>query len=303
MNKRILSHVGLLGANLIYGVNYSVSKWIMPDFINPFALAVIRVLGGIVSFWLISMFLAEEQIARKDFIHLLLCGIFGVSINQVMFLVGLNYTTPIDASIIMTLNPIVVLIAAYFIINEQISWLKIVGIFIGGAGAILLITSDGHFSFTSDKFIGNLLMVGNTSSYAIYLVIVKPLMKKYRPITVMKWVFLFGSIIIVPIGFREFVSVDYSAFTLNAWIALLYIVLFTTVLAYLLNIFSLKWVSSTLASSYIYTQPVIAGIVSLILSQGSYTWVKFVSVLLVFGGVYFVNKAGVRKSNISAVKI
>ena len=267
MNKRILSHAGLLGANLIYGVNYSVSKWIMPDFINPFALSVIRVLGGVVSFWLISMFFVNEHIERKDFIRLLLCGMFGVAFNQVMFLVGLNYTTPIDASIIMTLNPIVVLIAAYFIINESISWLRIVGIIVGGAGAILLISSGGELSFSSDKFIGNLLMVGNTSSYAIYLVMVKPLMKKYNPITVMKWVFLFGSFIIVPIGFNEFVNVDYSVFTSNAWLALAYIVLFTTVLAYLLNVFALKWVSPTLASSYIYSQPVIAGIVSLILSH------------------------------------
>ncbi len=296
MSKRLIAHLALIGANLIYGMNYSIAKWIMPDFVSPFALVVMRAIGGVALFWGFSALAKTEKVARKDLFRLALCGMFGVAFNQMMFLAGLNFTTPIDASIIMTANPIVVLVAALVLLGEKITWRKMLGIILGGAGAILLITSTGNISFDSDHFVGNLLMLGNTSSYAMYLVLVKPLMQKYNPLTVIKWVFLFGSMIIIPVGFNSFSSTDFSAFTVDVWLSIGYVVLFTTFFAYLLNIVAMKWVSPTLASTYIYSQPVIASIVAIIAAQDKITWIKVISTLLVFAGVYFVNLAGKRKN-------
>ncbi|PLX20548.1 MAG: EamA family transporter [Salinivirgaceae bacterium] len=298
MNKRLLAHAALIGANLIYGVNYSIAKWIMPTYVDPFGLVVMRAIGGVLLFWLFALTVKSEKVARKDMLRLALSGMFGVALNQMMFLAGLNYTTPIDASIIMTLNPIVVLIAALILLGEKITWRKILGIILGGAGAVILILSAGKISFESDHFVGNLLMLGNTSSYAIYLVIVKPLMKKYHPITVIKWVFLYGSLIIIPAGFNEFSTTAFETFTTDVWLSVGYVVIFTTFLAYLLNIVALNWVSPTLASTYIYSQPVIAGFVAIIMLQDEITWIKVISTALVFAGVYFVNLAGVRREKI-----
>lgn len=292
MSKRVLAHIALLGANLIYGVNYTVAKWIMPHFIDPLALTVLRVAGGVIAFWLLASLTTKERVSRKDLFRLALCGTFGVALNQLMFLMGLNFTTPIDASIIMTLNPIVVLLAAYFILGENVTWRKGLGILLGGSGAFLLITSGGKISFTSEHFIGNLLMLGNTSAYALYLVLVKPLMSKYHPFTVMKWVFLFGAVIVFPTGFEQLLATDFVQFDVWVWASVFYVIVFTTMVAYLLNITAMQWVSPTLASTYIYSQPVIAGIVAVIMLQDSFTWAKIVSTLLVFAGVYFVNLAG-----------
>jgi len=295
MSKRLLAHAALIGANLIYGVNYSVAKWIMPDYVNPFALVVMRAIGGVLLFWTFASFGVKEQVKRKDLYRLALCGMFGVAFNQMMFLAGLNFTTPIDASIIMTANPIVVLVAALVLLGERITWRKALGIILGGSGAILLITSGGNVSLDSEHFVGNLLMLGNTSSYAMYLVLVKPLMKKYHPLTVIKWVFLFGSFIIIPVGFGQFSTTDFSNFTTEVWLSIGYVVIFTTFFAYLLNIVAMKWVSPTLASTYIYSQPVIASVVAIIMLQDHLTWLKVISTGLVFAGVYFVNLAGQRQ--------
>ena len=290
-----MAHIALIGANLIYGVNYSVAKWIMPDYVSPLALVVMRAIGGVLLFWMFASFGVKERVKRKDLYRLALCGMFGVAFNQMMFLAGLNYTTPIDASIIMTANPIVVLVAALVLLGEHITWRKTLGIILGGFGAILLITSAGNVSLDSEHFIGNLLMLGNTSSYAMYLVLVKPLMKKYHPLTVIKWVFLFGSFIIIPAGFQQFSTTQFSNFTPEVWFSIGYVVVFTTFFAYLLNIVAMKWVSPTLASTYIYSQPVIASIVAIIMMQDHLTWLKVISTALVFAGVYFVNLAGQRQ--------
>src|SRR6056297_2869652 len=295
MSKRLLAHAALIGANLIYGVNYSVAKWIMPDYVSPFALVVMRAIGGVLLFWTFSALAKTEKVARRDLFRLALCGMFGVAFNQMMFLAGLNFTTPIDASIIMTANPIVVLVAALVLLGERITWRKTLGIILGGSGAILLITSGGNVSLDSEHFVGNLLMLGNTSSYAMYLVLVKPLMKKYHPLTVIKWVFLFGSFIIIPVGFGQFSTTDFSNFTTEVWLSIGYVVIFTTFFAYLLNIVAMKWVSPTLASTYIYSQPVIASVVAIIMLQDHLTWLKVISTGLVFAGVYFVNLAGQRQ--------
>lgn len=295
MSKRLLAHAALIGANLIYGVNYSVAKWIMPEYVTPFALVVMRALGGVLLFWTFASFGVREKIKRRDLYRMALCGMFGVAFNQMMFLAGLNYTTPIDASIIMTANPIVVLVAALVLLGERITWRKTLGIILGGSGAILLILSSGEVSLSSDHFVGNLLMLGNTSSYAMYLVLVKPLMNKYHPLTVIKWVFLFGSFIIIPVGFQQFSTTAFHTFSIEVWLSIGYVVVFTTFLAYLLNIVAMKWVSPTLASTYIYSQPVIASIVAIIMLQDHLTWLKVLSTALVFAGVYFVNMAGQRQ--------
>jgi len=297
MNRVLRAHIFIILANFLYGINFNIAKAIMPEYVLPYGLNVLRVLGAILLFWLIDAFYKTEKISKKDLGRLILCGVFGVAINQLLFLKGLNYTSPIDASILITSIPVLVLIIAAIILKESITFMKIAGILLGCAGALLLITYKGDVSFDSKYFLGNLLVFINSASYALFFVIVKPLMSKYRTITVMKWVFLFGSLIVIPVGFNEVMMISWQNMPLTAWLSIGYVVIGTTFLAYFLNIAGLEHVSPTVASIYIYLQPVIAAIIALITGQDTITTMKIVATVLVFTGVYLVSRTrGTKKS-------
>lgn len=290
MSKKLIAHIALLLANLIYGINYTVAKDVMPDYMHPIGLVFLRVSGAFLLLWIIQKVFIKEMIARRDILKLCLCGLFGVAVNQMLFLYGLNLTTPIDAAIMVTSIPISALIFAVILGQETLSVNKIIGIFLGCIGALTLIVYGKNFSFDDDKMWGNICIVINATSYALYLVLVKPLMKKYHPITVITWVFLFGLIFVTPFGIQPFLESDfYSMPTIILW-EILFVVLGTTFLAYLLNIVALERVSSTVVSTYVYLQPVIATIVALIVESDSLDSVKLISSALVFLGVYFVSK-------------
>ena len=289
MNKNLFSHLAILAANLIYGINYTFAKDVMPDHIQPFGFIVLRVLGTIPLFWLLSIFSPRERIAKKDFYRLAACGLFGVAMNQLMFFAGLNISTPINAAIIMTTNPILVLIAAALILNQAITRRKVFGIGLGIAGAGALILFQGSLSLQSGTWIGDLLIFLNSMSYGIYLVIVAPLMSKYHPITVVKWVFVFGALVVVPFGYEQFTEIEWSAFTLDIWLKAGFVVVFTTFFAYLLNIVGLKNLKPSTVSTYIYLQPVFAATFAILLGKDELTLPKVVAAGLIFIGVYLVS--------------
>lgn len=290
VSKNLKAHLSIIGANLIYGINYSIAKDVMPEYIQPFGFIFCRVLGALILFWLLQLVVKTDKIERKDFLRLFICGLFGVASNQLMFFYGLNLTTPINAAIIMTCNPILVLVFSAFLIKERITPFKVLGIFLGLAGAAGLILNKSSLSIDSSNFIGDLFIFLNATSYAIYLVTVKPLMSKYSPLTVIKWVFLFGFTIVIPFGFSEFRSIDWQSFNPSIWGAFIFVVVGTTFLAYLFNIYGLKRLNPSVVSTYIYSQPLIASIVALLMQKDELNMVKIVSAILIFIGVYLVSR-------------
>jgi len=289
MKKLVGAHLAVFGANVIFGLNYVIAKGIMPDYLLPRPIIFLRVVGASIIFWLVSLLFPREKVAMKDMIRLAICAIFGVAINQILFFEGLNLTTPINASIIMVTIPIMVLIFAHFIIRDKINLNKLIGILFGFIGAVYLILQGGSISFGSNTSLGNLFTFLNASSYALFLVLVKPLLKKYSTITVMKWVFTFGLIYIFPFTFKLVLASDFNAIPIHIWLSIVYVVLFTTVLAYFLNNFSLKFITPTMNSAYIYAQPLIATIISLWASKDRLTYVEVLAAFFIFTGVYFVN--------------
>jgi len=290
------AHLALLGANIIYGANHLIAKGVMPNKIGPSAFVFLRILGAGLLFWFIRIYI-KEKIDKKDFIKLMFSGLFGVTTNQLLFFHGLNLTSPIDASIIITAVPVLVLIFSAFMLKEKITTNKIYGIIVGGIGAFLLIWYSKKASGTS-SVLGNIFVFINACSYAFYLVYVKPLMKKYKPITVISWVFLFGFIFMFPIGISDVLTTDYSAFDLNTYLTIAFVILGTTFLAYLFNIYALSKVAPSISGSYIYLQPVVSfimvGIYAFVLGHKEYTHdinlVKILSCLLVVFGVYLISK-------------
>ncbi len=297
MRKNIYkAHVALLGANIIYGVNYLIAKGVMPNKIGPSAFVFLRILFAGLLFWIIKSFI-KEKIDKKDFIRLIFCGLLGVATNMLLFFHGLNLTSPIDAAIIMTTTPVMVLVLSVFILNEKITLTKFIGISIGAIGAVLLIWY-GKKAVGTSSVLGNLFVFINACSYAIYLVLVKPLMTKYNPVTIISWVFLFGFIFTFPFGIQDFLTTNFAAFTLNTYLAVAFVIIGTTFLAYLLNIYALNHVSPSVIGSYIYLQPAISFIV---VSIYTFAWnnkeyaqdinlIKILSCILVVAGVYLISK-------------
>lgn len=290
------AHLALLGANVIYGVNYIIAKGIMPNKIGPSAFIFLRVLGAGILFWIIKSFI-KEKIAKKDLLILALCGLLGVAANQLLFFHGLNLTSPIDASIIITSIPVMVMIFSAFLLKEKITTNKFIGITIGGIGAVLLVWY-GKSSGGTSSALGNLLIFINACSYALYLVVVKPLMKKYNPITVISWVFLFGFIWMFPFAIQDILSTNFEAFTLNTYLVITFVIIGTTFLAYLFNIYALSYVSPSVTGSYVYIQPAVSFIMvtiyAFLLDHDEYAQdinlVKILSCMLVVSGVYLISK-------------
>lgn len=289
MSKKYLAHAAILGANVIYGLNYSIAKDVMPEYILPFGFIFCRVLGALCLFWLFAAFRQSEKVERKDILKLAICGLFGVASNQLMFFYGLNLTTPINAAIIMTCNPILVLMISAVVLKERITSKKIVGIILGLVGASTIILNKSEINISSDGLVGDLFILLNATAYAIYLVLVKPLMQKYSPLTVIKFVFLFGFLYVLPFGANQFLTIEWHSFPTSIWWAFAFVVIGTTFFAYLFNIYGLKTLSPSVVSTYIYSQPLIASIVAILLAKDELTLIKTLAAVLIFFGVYLVS--------------
>jgi drug/metabolite transporter (DMT)-like permease len=296
MSESLKAHIALLGAAIIYGANYVIAKSVMPEPISANGFIVMRVVGAGLLFWFIR-FWVKEKIQRKDWLRLALCGLTGVAINQLMFFNGLQITSPLNAAIIMTSNPILVMVMASALLKNSITARKVLGVLAGALGAvgIIYLSSSGTNSISSVK--GDIFILINSISYAIYLVIVKPLMSRYKAMTVISWVFFFGFCFVVPVGYNEFAAIPWPTFTSWQIFAAAFVVLGTTFLTYLFNIYALKRVQPTVASSYIYFQPLLAGIFSWVFSLVSdhnytsdFSWLKILCALSIVFGVWMVSQ-------------
>ena len=289
MNRIFLSHIALIIVNLIYALNYTIAKDVMPEYIQPSGFILLRVIGGSILFFLTYLFFVKERVKKKDFFRLMLCGLFGVAINQLFFFEGLNLTTPINAAIIMTISPVLVIITSAIIIKEKITVRKIIGIFLGLIGACILILNSGDISFENDFFTGNILVLINATSYAIYLVLVKTLMKRYNPITVMFYVFIFGLIFVLPFGIDEIQKIDLTTFNEEIYLKIGFVVICTTFIAYMFNAFALKSLNPSVVSVYIYLQPLLASLIAIALNSDSLNLVKILSAIFIFSAVFLVS--------------
>lgn len=284
------AHVALLAANFIYGINYSIAKAVMPDYIKPLALVSLRSISAALLFWVTSLFLPREKVSHKDLLYLLGCSFFGVVINQIFFLAGLNLTSPINSSILISTNPIFAFVFAALILKERITFLKGSGLAIGLTGVIILILQNGTPDVGSTTFLGDVITLINTISWAFYTVIIKRMLEKYHPVTVMKWTFLFGMLTTVPAGYGQWSTMDWTAIPLKAVLGIAFVVVFATYLGYLLISFGLRRLSPTIVSTYTYIQPVIAAYLASIMGQDHIDLVMVVSALLIFTGVFVVSR-------------
>ncbi|HWY98286.1 MAG TPA: EamA family transporter [Bacteroidia bacterium] len=284
MNKVIKAHLALLGVNAIYGANFSIAKSVIGHDIQPFALVLLRAMFSMILFWATSFFFPKEKIARKDFTKLVLLGIFGVALNQLLFIKGLYNSKPINASIIMILNPIFVIVLEILFLKEKLPPIRLAGIVSGTIGASLLLLFGKEISVNK----GDIMILINCISWAIYLVMVKPLMVKYNTVTVVKWVFAFGAVYVLPFGWPELKVFDTHAVSFHAWMCIAYVIVASTYIAYFLNTYALKELSPSIASTYIYLQPLIAAGIAVYMQQDNIDARKVLSAVFIIFGIYLV---------------
>ncbi len=297
MNKNQKAHFALFTVALIYGANYTIAKDILvSNSIQPHGFILFRVLTGALLFGLLFHGFIREKVQRKDVWLFALCGLFGVAINQIFFFRGLKLTGPIHASLIMTTTPIIVLVVSFLLLGEKITWKKVLGILLGAAGAIMLIAYGEEVNFGSDQLWGDFQIFINAASYGIYIVLVKSLMERYHPFTVMYGLFVFGCCFVFPFGFREAMEVDWSSFSSGIWIGFVYVLFCTTFLTYLLNGYALKVLSPSVVSIYIYLQPFLASSIALLLGKDELTVSKLVAAVLIFVGVYLVSQRKLKEN-------
>jgi len=283
--------MAMFSANLIFGLNTPVSRTLMPEILSPYALTFFRLGGGLILFWLVSLFTKKEHVPAKDILLLFFASLFALTLNQLPYFIGLSMTSPIDASIVVTLLPILTMILAAIIIKEPITWLKAFGVLVGASGALILVFSSHTLHVGKSNFWGNMIVFGAVASFAIYLTVFKNLISRYSPVTLMKWMFLFGTIICFPFCYKPVMQTDFSLLTSGTYWRIGYIVLLATFLSYMLIPIGQKYLRPTTLSMYNYLQPVVASFVAVAIGIDTFGVEKAISGVLVFAGVYIVTQS------------
>ena len=292
MDKRTLGFLAALGATIIYGLNHTIAKNVMPTYITPFGFILLRVLGAAILFWVVSFFIKPEKIQKKDWPRLIACSFLGMVINMLAFFKGLELSTPVNSSVIITISPIIVFIFSAILLKEKIQFLKTIGIISGFVGAVILVLYTSKTGINAPNIpLGNVLFIVNSFAYGLYLVLVKPLIEKYNIITLLKWLFLLAVFLNLPVTFNEFVSVKWADLPIkDAVLPMLFVVVGTTFCTYLFNAYALRTLSPSTVSSFIYLQPIVGIVYAVSTKSDTLSLVSVTGMILIFIGIYLVTK-------------
>lgn len=281
----------MIGANVIWGLMSPVAKMVMAaGIVTPLLMTDFRIFGAAILFWCLSMFCPKEPVCRKDLLLLAGASVIGILTNQGCFIFGVSLTSPGEASIITTTMPMWVMILAAVLLKEPITWKKAGGVLLGATGALLLIY-NGSLSGGAkggNPVLGDFLVLGAQLSYALYLTLYKNFIKKYSLVTLMKWMFTFASVILLPFSIRTIISTEWGTMTHETWLGVAYVVVFGTFIAYMCIMTGQKLLRPTIVGMYNYLQPIVATGIGIYLGMDSMSFLKAVAVILIFAGVFLV---------------
>lgn len=300
MNRKYKAHAAVLAANVIFAANFGVVKYISPAFIKPFGLNLIRIVVSSLLLWLMfALKPSAAGIQRKHLGRFLICAATGVAMNQMLFIKGLTLTTSIHAALLILGTPIFITFLAAWLLKEAFGFNKIIGLILGISGAVLLALIKESTGNASNIFLGDILILVNAFSYALYFVLVRPLMEVYTPIHVLRWIFTLGTFMILPFGINQFLAADFNSFPTEVWWGISFAVIGATFVAYLFTIYGIQHIGASITGAYIYSQPVFATIIAILYLGEEFSWAKAIAAILIFAGVYLVN----RKATMEDVKI
>jgi drug/metabolite transporter (DMT)-like permease len=292
LNKTTTAHLALFFANLFFAINLTAVKHLTNlNLARPFGLNVVRVGVSVLLLWMLYLVKRVNiTIDRADRKRLVLCAITGIAINQLFFLKGLSLTYPIHAALLLLITPILIVFVAAWVLKERLGFNRISGLSLGVSGALVLILAKESSGGGNQVLLGDLFIIINAISYSIYFILVKPLMLKYDPIVILRWVFTVGLFFVLPFGWVEFTEIPWQSYTGIDFTAISLVVLSGTFLAYLFNLYGIKNLGASVAGFYIYTQPVFAACIAMLFLHEQLALYKIIAAVLIFGGVYLVNR-------------
>ncbi len=276
-------HLLLFTVQFLFAILPTLLKISFKDF-SPEVILFFRIAGSSVIFSaLFFIFMYEKIIQKKDYLYLFFLSILGVSGNQYLFLKGVSCTTAINANILITTIPIFTLIIASIFSYEKITHTKIVGILISLIGVLYILDIT---KFTLSRCtIGNLLIILNSISYSLFLVLIRPILQRYKPFTIITYIFIFATIEIIPLCYKSIITTNFSMIKPINYIVPAIIVFFCTFLPYTINTKVLKNVYSSIVAIYIYMQPLIGTIFAILLLKEQITLSIVISGMLILIGI------------------
>lgn len=291
-------HILIMLANILFGASMPVFKYLLTADVPPEAITIMRAIFACMMFWLVSFFMPKEKVLPKDLCLLFVCALCGVGINQWLFVIGLKNSSPVNASIIATAVPIFVLLLAALVLKEPITAKKSLGVFLGVSGGLLLVFNSTQTTSGTNSLWGDMLMLLNQLMYSVYLVLSKPLSRRYSSVIMMKWMFLFSTLALAPfcLQYMQYVPMFHrETFNVSQLYALLYLLFGATFVSFMLIPMALKQIRPTTVSMYNYVQPIIASAITVAVGQDTFSMQKLLSAALVFVGVYLVTQSKKRK--------
>ncbi|SHI45038.1 DMT family transporter [Bacteroides stercorirosoris] len=290
MNKNVQGHIFALTANVLWGLMAPIGKSALMEF-SALSVTTFRMVGAAACFWLLSAFCKREHVDHRDMLKIFFASLFALVFNQGVYIFGLSMTSPIDASIVTTTLPIVTMIIAAIYLKEPVTNLKVLGIFVGAMGALILIMSSQTAGGGNSSIIGDLLCLVAQISFSIYLTVFKGLSQKYSPITLNKWMFVYASMCYIPFSYHDVASIQWTEISTAAFVQVGYVVVGGSFLAYIFIMTAQRLMRPTVVSMYNYMQPIVASIAAIIMGLGVFGWEKGAAIALVFLGVYIVTKS------------
>ncbi|MGB0444376.1 MAG: DMT family transporter [Flavobacteriaceae bacterium] len=291
MDKRTLALFAAFGATTIYGLNHTIAKEVMPTYIQGFGFIQVRLMGATALFWAVSYFVPKQRIARSDFPRMVLCAFLGMVLNMLCFFKGLELSTPINSAVLITVTPILVFVFSAILIKERLLLPRIIGVVLGLIGALVLILFGSEVRQDAPNIpLGNFLFLVNAAAFGLYLILVKPLSAKYTSVHLLKWLFLFGLIMSFPVTYSEFYAVSWATLPFEAIWRFAYVVVGTTFLTYLLNVYALKQLKASTIGVFTYLQPLIGIAYAIVVGADAFTPSKLIAGAVVLIGVYLVTK-------------
>lgn len=295
---KLKGHLAMLGANIMWGLMSPVVKMVFASgLIAPIVVVDFRVGGAALLFWLTSLFVPCEHVPIKDVLRLFGAGMLGILLNQGCFILGVNLTSPGEASLVTTTMPMWVMLLAWLILREPITLKKAGGIAIGAAGAIILIMGSGSSISGENPALGDFIVLCAQLSYALYLTLYRNFIRKYSLVTLMKWMFLSATVVAIPGSFRWLASTAWSDVALSTWGGVGYVVVCGTFLAYVCIMIGQKRLRPTVVGMYNYVQPIVATVAGVILGLDNFTATKALAIVLIFSGVWLVTISKAKPSD------
>jgi len=291
MNQKNKAIAAVLTANFFFGTSVIAVKHITPVLLPPMALTLVRIIVSTILFWsMYAMNPVKIGFEKKDVLRLVLCAIAGIAFNQSFSIRGMSLTSPIHASLLILTTPIVITFLATWFLKEALNPFKIVGLFLGISGGIVLIFSrDLSTVAGSQQSLGDLFIIMGAISYATYVVSLKPLALKYKANHILQWLFLFGLIIVLPIGWHDLASVQWFKFDALSWLCIGYVILGATFFAYQLMNYGIRVLGASVTGSFSYTQPFFGAIASILILNENLSLPKIIAAILIMGGVFLSN--------------